>query len=88
MMENLYTGASVYDATRHLLSSTPLRELQSIQAISSSLVYAPQRNAIYSLISGAATWSSGSPLNNETTGAIAGPNVVFSSGNFLLSEPF
>jgi hypothetical protein len=87
-MENLYTGASIYNATGQMIGSSTLPELGAIQAVSSSLVYSPQRNAIYSLTSGAATWSSGSPLNNETTGAVSGSNVVFSSGNFVLAEPY
>ena len=87
-MQNLYTGASIYDATGQMIGSSTLPELHAIQAVSSSLVYSPERNAIYSLTSGAATWSSGSPLNNETAGAVSGSNVVFSSGNFVLAEPY
>ena len=87
-MENLYTGASLYDATGHLIGSSTLPELWSIQPVSSTLVYSPERNAMYSLTSGAETWSSGSPLNNETIGAVSGPNEVFSSGNLVLAEPY
>jgi hypothetical protein len=75
-----FTSASIYDATGALVSATTLPELRSIQAVSSGSVYSRDRNAIYSLTTGQATWSGPSVSGYASTGAVAGSYVVYPSG--------
>jgi hypothetical protein len=75
-------------------SKTPIGGIRSLQPIAPSTgtsptsIYSSTYNTIYSLSSGAVTWSSGSPYNSLSGGAVAGSSVVFESGNLILAEPY
>lgn len=86
--QNSYSGCTIYSNTGAVLATPPLPELKSIQPVTSDTVYAPIQNAIYSLTTGQATWTSpylpdfGNVGNG--LGAVAGPYVVFESeGNVI-----
>jgi hypothetical protein len=93
-----YMGASIYDPTGALLASPAIPGLKLFQVVTPQqqtpdLIYSPEFNTIYSLISGATLWASGSPSTGTYypgppgIGAVAGPQIVFMSGNLLLAEP-
>jgi len=53
-----------------------------------TLIYSDLYNSIYSLSSGAVTWTSGSQVTNDgTIGAVSGSSVVFQVQNLILAEP-
>jgi hypothetical protein len=93
-----YLGASIYDPTGALLASPAIPGLQRFQVVTPQqqtpdLIYSPEFNTIYSLTSGSTQWASGSPSTGTYypgppgIGAVAGPQIVFMSGNLLLAEP-
>jgi hypothetical protein len=82
----LYTGCTVYSPTGTILSTPALPELTSIQTVTPSNIYAPNQNAIYSLTTGAPTWTGGVQAKN--VGAIAGNYAVFMSGAQVLAAPY
>jgi hypothetical protein len=86
-----YTQSSIYSASGSLMSSVNVPNLTSIQVVSTSTVYSPALQSIYSLTNGSQTWTTGSNFTGvaaTTIGAVAGGNVVFPSGNFILSEAY
>jgi len=62
--------------------------LLGLQSVTTDAVYAPQKNQILSVSTGAGSWLSGDPTLNYPFGAIAGGNVVFISNIDLLAQPF
>jgi hypothetical protein len=87
----VYTGASIYSASGVLMSTLSIPQLNSIQPVSSSTVYSPTTNAIYSLTNGAVTWTTASQAPtgaSATVGAVAGAEVVFTSGSRVLAESY
>lgn len=82
----LYTGCTVYSPTGAVLSTPALPELTSIQTITPSTVYAANQNAIYSLTTGAPTWTGG--VQPRHVGAIAGNYVVFMSGAQVVAASY
>lgn len=94
------TSASIYDPTGALTGTTKIVGLNTFQVVTplqttADLIYSPELNTIYSLTSGAATWSSASP-GAETfisigqfsqTAAVAAQEVIFESNYLLLAEP-
>lgn len=89
-----YLGSTIYSPTGILQSSPPLPELGkggTVQAVGTDSVYDPGTNEIYSLTTGAATWS-GPPSNPVQTyagvGAIAGQQVVFEMGSQIVAMPY
>jgi hypothetical protein len=90
----VYSGCTIYSSTGTVLATPPLPELGGIQTVTSDTVYAPNLNAIYSLTTGQATWTSPYPpdsWNNPGTawlGAISGPYVVFESEGRVIAVKY
>jgi len=80
-----YAASQIYNSSGSLQSSPKLPQLSSMQVVSATSIYAPQYNSIYSTASGAVNWTSGSA--SGSIGAVAGSEVVFTSGNYVLAEP-
>jgi hypothetical protein len=93
-LEDEYTGAALYDSTGKMLSSVPgLPHLYFFQALSSTSIYSAENNAIYSLVTGTATWKSGTSDGagcraGGNCGAVAGSEVVFAIGHLVIAEPY
>ena len=98
--EPSFTGASIYDPTGALISTLSIPMLNTFQVVSPlqaapDLIYSPELNSIFSLTTGAATWSSASPGAQKNInigeflqyGAFASQQVVFQSNYLLLGEP-
>jgi hypothetical protein len=87
-----YSGSTIYSNAGAVLATPPLPELQSIQSVTSDTVYAPFQNAIYSLTTGQATWTSPylPDFSNAGNGlgALAGQYVVYESEGNLIAVPY
>jgi hypothetical protein len=85
-----YNGAAIFGVTGMQQSAVPLPELGVVgvvQVLSGQSVYSPHPNGIFSLPSGAKTWTSASPPPSDFyTGAVSGSEVIFLSGNLVLAE--
>jgi hypothetical protein len=81
-----YSGASIYGPTGALLGSPPIPELRAVQVVTTDLVYVAKLNEILSLSTGSVSWASSDPTAG--IGAIVGSQVVFLSGNLILSQPY
>jgi hypothetical protein len=81
---DLYSGASIYDATGTLSSSPTLPEIDQMQSINSTSFYDPSKNEIFSLPSGNILYSSTTPLTGAA--AVAGSYVVFASGSRIVVD--
>jgi hypothetical protein len=98
-----YTGAVIYDATGTQITTlnslpqlTPSQINQAIpsgfQTVNSDAIYSPATYSIYSLTSGAATWTEGLPsgttINSPYYGAsaVSGNYIVFTSGHRILVD--
>jgi len=84
-----YTGANIYSPQGALLSSSVLPELKYVLPVTTDTVYAPSKNAIYSLSSGQLIWSGTYPESavfNVPIGAISGSLVVYQSGHRIVEE--
>jgi Putative Ig domain len=99
MTEVSYTGATIYGPTGTKLAAPPIEEIDSLQVVSSDLVYSQQSNEVISLTSGASTWVSqdpfGGPLGpcqcgpeEPQWGVFAGSAIVFVSGNLVVAQPY
>jgi hypothetical protein len=90
----VYSGCTIYSSTGTVLATPALPELGSIQTVTSDTVYAPNRNAIYSLTTGQTTWTSPYPPDswnssgNAWLGAISGPYVVYESEGRVISVKY
>lgn len=85
-----YIGANIYSVQGALLASPPLPELKYILPVTADTVYAPSKNAIYSLTSGQLIWSGTYPDSTALsvpTGAISGSLVIYQSGHRIIEEP-
>lgn len=83
---NAYINATVYDTTGTKVTDLPIPvELRSLQVVGTGGVYDPSSNAIYSTMTGAATWT-GSP--STRVGAVAGANVVAVYGTQAIAVPY
>lgn len=86
-----YTQASIYSVTGQLMNSVALPSLISMQVATSTTVYSPSLQSIYSLTDGSKTWMSGSQFLGVLApiiGAVGGSYVVFPANNFVLAEPY
>ncbi|MFZ1087376.1 MAG: Ig domain-containing protein [Terracidiphilus sp.] len=94
----VYAGCNIVSLTGEVLAAPPLRELHSIQPITSDTVYEPISNAIYSLTTGQAVWTSPYPqdpfspgsvwahfADQDRIGAISGPYVVYESDGEIIA---
>jgi hypothetical protein len=92
-----YTGATIYGPTGTKLATPPIGgvcaiqwesgEIDSLQVVSSDLVYSQQSNDVVSLTSGASTWASQDPFSGQW-GVFAGSAIAFVSGNLVLAQPY
>ena len=83
---SVFAGCSIYDATGALQPGCSLPELLHIQPVSSSSVYSPALNTIYSVPAGTPTYTSGFPVTGAA--AVAGSNVVFASGSRIVVDTY
>jgi hypothetical protein len=84
-----YSGSTIYSPTGTVLASPALPALSSIQTVTANTVYSPEFNAIYSLTTGAATWTgTPPPANLQPIGAIAGAYAVVIFGTQVVAEPY
>ena len=86
-----YAGVAIYDPTGNVLSTSniPLPETYDYVVASANSVYSRTRGSVYSLTSGAATWATGDPIPPGVgAGAVAGSEIVFNSGAYVLAQPY
>jgi hypothetical protein len=69
-------------------ASQPNGPNPGVSIIGTDKIYSVGRNAIYSLSTGSAVWTTTDPLNGNGQGAIAGSYAVFASGHRVLAESF
>lgn len=88
------TGTTIYDASGNQVSRPPLLGIDPFQLVpgSSTALYDPTTNTIVSLSSGSTTWASGDPETNVTAisrpGGVTNTQVVFTSNNLILAQPY
>ena len=83
----IYTSSAIYDSSGSKLSTLSLPELTSVQPIGGNQIYSPDQNSIYSLTTGAITWSGGAgPIGG--VGAVAGQTVVFVKGTEIVLDTY
>jgi hypothetical protein len=76
------TGSEIYGLDGMLESTPALPHFpKDVQPLGSDLVYSPPHNAIYSLATGAATWTGDAPWGPPAPGAVAGDFVVYASAS-------
>jgi len=84
-----YTGCTIYSPTGVILANPPLPALQAIQPASSDAIYAPNVNAIYSISTGRAIWTSPYPSDDpyapDYHGAVSGEYIVFQTQGRLVA---
>lgn len=86
-----YNGVTIYSPTGTVVSNLALPQMRKIQPVTSDTLYSPDLNSLYSLTSAAATWMSADAVTYTTlteSGAVAGPEVVFASGAYVLAQPY
>jgi hypothetical protein len=82
-----YTGTSnIFDKTGTLTSTVVIPQLSKLLPISSSSIYAPDLNNIFSLTIGSTLYTS--PLISTGKGAIAGSEVVFATGSKVVIDNY
>ena len=87
-MSVIYTSCEIYSPAGAALVSPDLPELTGIQPITSDLLYSSNQNAIYSLSTGQATWTSPYSGAHVSGGAISGPYVVFVWEGKVIAVPY
>ncbi len=80
-----YDACFIYDDLGNKMSSPALPELRRVQSLGADSLYSPDKNSIFSVTTGAATWTTSTP--SRSVGAVAGPFVVFASGAVVRAEP-
>jgi hypothetical protein len=81
-----YKNPTIVDSTGATLSTTALSTtLSQFQPVGTDRAYSPDKNTIYLMSTGQAVWTATAP---STNGAIAGPYVVFASGNSVLIDAY
>jgi hypothetical protein len=83
----------IYDPNGKVLATSPIPDIYTINVATSNSVYSSQLNEILSLTTGAPTWASGNArltqgANGVSQGAIAGSQVIFTSGSLVLAQPY
>lgn len=79
----VFDHATVNDSTGAELSTSGLPWLSSVQVLAPNSVYSQDRNAIYSVDTGAVSWLSAT--QSYRVGAVSGSNVVFEAGPYVLA---
>lgn len=77
-------STAIYDSLGNKVSNPALAGLAPFQTVAPDLVYVPLSNDIESLVTGASTWASANA--SLGVGAVAGPQIVFASGNLVLAQ--
>jgi hypothetical protein len=80
----VYSNCTIYSPTGTALATLSLPELKSIQPVTSDSVYSPQKNAIYSLTTSQATWTS--PYLPDSNLALPGGGVGVIAGSYVVFE--
>ncbi len=92
-----YAASTIYSPAGVALSTPALPEVGNnytytgnIQTVTSDTIYDPASNSIYSLTTGQVVWTGSLPglPGFSGSGAVAGPNIVYESGNFVIAEPY
>lgn len=94
-------GANIFSPTGTLLAVAPFGAFNTMQVVSSDLVYTPQVNQVMSLSGANDGWASGDQCGSTIQydglvpdefsscfGAYAGSQVVFVSGSLVLAQPY
>ena len=76
--QTTYQGSTIYTPTGTAVSSPGLPQILSFQPLTSSSIYVPATNTIYSTSTGSSTWTSTYP--NGGKGAVVNNQVIFLSG--------
>jgi hypothetical protein len=83
----VYTSSAIVSASGTTLSTpTPHDFEDPFQVVGPDSIYVLGQNTIFSVSTGAPTWRTATP--SMGVGAVAGPYVVFESGNQVISQPF
>jgi Putative Ig domain len=85
-----FEGNLIYDASGNQQAITSLPLMPSFQLVNANTIYSPLpvQNAIFSLSSGAVTWTSADAARRTGyQGVVAGSQVVFASGALVLVQP-
>jgi hypothetical protein len=80
------TRTVLYDRTGAAVATPPLPRIDRFQVVAPDLIYSPSSNAIYSVTSGSAVWTSAVPPS--WAGAVAGGRVYYIWNNRVVSEPY
>jgi hypothetical protein len=81
-----YTGSVIVDPTGLKLSTPAPHNFEDpFQVVGPDSIYVLNQNSIFSVSTGATTWSTVTPSSG--VGAVAGSYVVFVSGNQVISQP-
>jgi hypothetical protein len=96
-----FIGANIFSPTGNLLAVAPFGPFDTMQVVTSNFVYAPQLNEVLPLSGANGAWASGDLCGAVTaydngepyrytgcSGAYAGSEVVFASGNQVLAQPY
>jgi hypothetical protein len=83
-----YQSCTIYDTTGHSTGTCALPETRRFQTVSSSSIYTPFYNSIFSLSTGAKTWASGNAADVEAATAVAGSRIVFKSGHAIVAQSY
>ncbi|HXC96858.1 MAG TPA: putative Ig domain-containing protein [Edaphobacter sp.] len=82
-----YTGTSnIFNQSGTLTSTVAIPKLSTLLPVSSTSIYAPDLNTIFSLSTGGVLYNSLLPAAG--TGAIAGPQVVFATGSRIVTDTY
>lgn len=82
----VYVGTTIYDATGSPLATPNLPELQSFQTVTPDTVYSPALNQIFSLTTGAATFTGSEPLSGSA--AVSTGFVTYVTGTRVVVESY
>jgi hypothetical protein len=88
---NDFAGNAIYSTSGVKMAALAMPEFNSFDVVSPDLIYDPQSNGIYSTVTGVVTWETATPILPTppvNAGAIAGSNVVFATGNVVVSQPY
>ena len=88
--EFMFDGAQIVDPQGQVLATPALPRVDAFEVVSSDRIYAPQLNVVLDATNGNTIWSSASTdaFPSERQGAVAGNNVVFTTGTRVRIEPY
>jgi hypothetical protein len=80
-----YASSAVYDSSGAKLATPAIPELLFAQPVGSGQIYSSDKNSVFSLATGSATWTGGLP---STAGAVAGQYVIFAKGSKVFLDAY